>query len=268
MRHTCEISDAMKGVDWNRHDGRFFGQQTIVDEANGITLNTTFVNRPSEDQRGADGSGGGNGNFLYVGGGDWTLKVQVASNKMTRKQLSRAMIDFRMQTRQTPSLSYFTLPMMVTMAILTLRMEVTRFDSILIPCTIHASGYFLLFSLMVFCCFSPCTRLSDCFSSQAHPLGEVLRGVIPELANPFSLSILDSKGGDTVSMNASNHALHYYSIAAPAKQTWKARGLHNSAQFIKLFCRPPARLLSHNQSRIPTKQCRHHHSTSATSRVL
>ena len=56
MRHWCEQGDNLKQFGWNKHDGRHFGIQNILDR--GVRVETSFVKVP----------GGNNG-------GDWTNRI-------------------------------------------------------------------------------------------------------------------------------------------------------------------------------------------------
>ena len=58
LRHWCEQGDNLKQFGWNKHDGRDFGIQNIVDR--GVKIETSFVKV----------KGGSNG-------GDWTNRVMV-----------------------------------------------------------------------------------------------------------------------------------------------------------------------------------------------
>ena len=41
LRHWCEQGDNLKQFGWNKHDGREFGIQNIVDR--GVNIETSFV---------------------------------------------------------------------------------------------------------------------------------------------------------------------------------------------------------------------------------
>ena len=56
LRHWCEQGDNLKQFGWNKHDGRHFGIQNILDR--GVRVETSFVKVP----------GGNNG-------GDWTNRI-------------------------------------------------------------------------------------------------------------------------------------------------------------------------------------------------
>ena len=56
LRHWCEQGDNLQQFGWNKHDGRHFGVQNILDR--GVRVETSFVKA----------AGGNNG-------GDWTNRV-------------------------------------------------------------------------------------------------------------------------------------------------------------------------------------------------
>jgi mannosyl-oligosaccharide glucosidase len=43
LRYECNQEDQMDQFGWLRHDGRSFGQQEILDRANGVNITTQFV---------------------------------------------------------------------------------------------------------------------------------------------------------------------------------------------------------------------------------
>ena len=56
LRHWCEQGDNLKQFGWNKHDGRHFGIQNILDR--GVRIETSFVKVPGGHH-----------------GGDWTNRV-------------------------------------------------------------------------------------------------------------------------------------------------------------------------------------------------
>lgn len=64
MRHVCQDADDLQTYGWNKHNGRDYGHQVLIDH--GMTLTTSFLKSK------VDGSG-------Y--GGDWAFRVGVQSEK-------------------------------------------------------------------------------------------------------------------------------------------------------------------------------------------
>lgn len=66
MRHVCQDADDLQTYGWNKHNGRDYGHQVLIDH--GMTLTTSFLKSKVND------SG-------Y--GGDWAFRLGVQSEKYT-----------------------------------------------------------------------------------------------------------------------------------------------------------------------------------------
>ncbi|XP_076909251.1 mannosyl-oligosaccharide glucosidase GCS1-like [Bidens hawaiensis] len=65
MRHVCQDADDLQTYDWNKHNGRDYGHQVLIDH--GLTLTTSFLKSKV--------NGGGYG-------GDWAVQVGVQYEKL------------------------------------------------------------------------------------------------------------------------------------------------------------------------------------------
>lgn len=70
LRHWCEQGDNLRQFGWNKHDGRNFGVQTLLDRA-GVELETSFVKLAGGDR-----------------GGDWTNRISVGGDKAKGTEVS------------------------------------------------------------------------------------------------------------------------------------------------------------------------------------
>ncbi|KAI3728397.1 hypothetical protein L6452_17032 [Arctium lappa] len=77
MRHFCQDADELQTYGWNKHNGRNFGHQVLIDH--GMTLTTSFLKSK------VDGSG-------Y--GGDWAFRVGVQSEKLNEETPGSAHLFF------------------------------------------------------------------------------------------------------------------------------------------------------------------------------
>ncbi|XP_024994178.1 mannosyl-oligosaccharide glucosidase GCS1-like isoform X2 [Cynara cardunculus var. scolymus] len=77
MRHFCQDADDLQTYGWNKHNGRDFGHQILIDH--GMTLTTSFLKSK------VDGSG-------Y--GGDWAFRVGVQSEKLNEEMPGSAHLFF------------------------------------------------------------------------------------------------------------------------------------------------------------------------------
>ncbi|KAJ9549525.1 hypothetical protein OSB04_022068 [Centaurea solstitialis] len=88
MRHVCQDSDDLQTYGWNKHNGRDFGHQVLIDH--GMTLTTSFLKSK------VDGSG-------Y--GGDWAFRVGVQSEKVNEETPGSAHLFFYVAEEGGSSLS-------------------------------------------------------------------------------------------------------------------------------------------------------------------
>lgn len=77
MRHICQDADDLQTYGWNKHNGRDYGHQLLIDH--GMTLTTNFLKSK------VDGSG-------Y--GGDWAFRVGVQSEKLNEDMPEAAHLFF------------------------------------------------------------------------------------------------------------------------------------------------------------------------------
>ncbi|KAL7609119.1 mannosyl-oligosaccharide glucosidase GCS1 [Lactuca sativa] len=77
MRHVCQDADDLQTYGWNKHNGRDYGHQVLIDH--GMTLTTSFLKSK------VDGSG-------Y--GGDWAFRVGVQSEKLSEEMPDAAHLFF------------------------------------------------------------------------------------------------------------------------------------------------------------------------------
>ena len=67
LRHWCEQGDQLKQFGWNKHDGREFGLQTIIDRT--VKLETSFIKVAGGEH-----------------GGDWSNRIAVSGPRGTEVQ--------------------------------------------------------------------------------------------------------------------------------------------------------------------------------------
>ncbi|KAL4570114.1 hypothetical protein LXL04_025765 [Taraxacum kok-saghyz] len=77
IRHVCQDGDDLHTYGWNKHSGRDYGHQVLIDH--GMTLTTSFLKSK------VDGSG-------Y--GGDWAFRVGVQSEKLSEEMPDSAHLFF------------------------------------------------------------------------------------------------------------------------------------------------------------------------------
>lgn len=88
MRHVCQDSDELSTYGWTHHNGRDYGHQVLIDH--GMTLATSFLKSKE------DGSG-------Y--GGDWTVRIDVKSEKWNEEMLRSAHLFFYLADEDGNALS-------------------------------------------------------------------------------------------------------------------------------------------------------------------
>lgn len=88
MRHVCQDGDDLQTYGWNKHNGRDYGHQILIDH--GMTLSTSFLKSK------VDGSG-------Y--GGDWAFRVGVQSEKLNQEMPEAAHLFFYVADESENALS-------------------------------------------------------------------------------------------------------------------------------------------------------------------
>ena len=103
VRHECREGDGVEKFGWNKHDGRAFGRQRVVDATHALALETSFV-KPRALLGPAAGGGAGAADGVH-----WASRVRVDDAAPKKGEKGDAKAAAAAAARAEPAVAWFYL---------------------------------------------------------------------------------------------------------------------------------------------------------------